>query len=105
MTTFVAVQHVNGLKMAESAGRTSQQPSCQGGGLCKAIGVEKGDLLCEVIAFAEYFTDDPDNIIGMTVVFGINQRLRDLGTTGEKPREKFLLERLDHRPNLIIGDN
>ena len=48
-----------------------------------------GDLLSELIALAEIFPDGVDDIFGVAVVLGEDQRLRDFFATGKYIRKSL----------------
>ena len=64
-----------------------------------------GDLLAEVVAPAELLADDLDDVLGVAVVLGEDQRLGHLGAAGEDLREQLVAERADDEPDLVLGDD
>ena len=59
----------------------------------------------EVVALAELLPNDVDDVLGVGVVLGEDQGLRDLGPAGEDFREQPLLERPDHSSDLVRGND
>ena len=64
-----------------------------------------GDLRGEVVALAELLPNDVDDVLGVRVVLGENQGLRDLGPAGENLGEEPILEGPDHRSDLVGGND
>ena len=61
-----------------------------------------GDLGGELIALAEHLTDDLHDVISVRIVFGEDQRLGDGASSWEHLSEQLVLERLDHRSDLVF---
>ena len=64
-----------------------------------------GDLLGEVVPLAELFPQDAGDVLGVAVVLGEDEGLRNLGATGENLGEEPLLERAHDEPDLVFGDH
>ena len=64
-----------------------------------------GDLLAEVVALAELLADDADDVVGVGVVLGEDQRLRHFGAAGEDLGEELVAEGADHGADLVLGDH
>ena len=64
-----------------------------------------GDLGGEVVALAEHLADDLDDVVGVRVVLGEDQRLRHLGAAGEDLGEEPVAEGLEHGADLVLGDD
>ena len=64
-----------------------------------------GDLLGEVVALAELFADDLDDVFGVAVVLGEDERLRHFGAAGKDFGEELVAEGADDGADLIRGDD
>ncbi len=64
-----------------------------------------GDLLGEVVALAELFADDLDDILGVGVVLGEDERLGHLGAAGKDFGEELVPEGADDGADLVRGDH
>src|SRR5439155_4717772 len=64
-----------------------------------------GDLLGEVVALAELLADDLDDIFGVAVVLGKDERLRYFGATGKDFAEELVPVGADDGADLIGGDD
>src|SRR6266849_8764185 len=64
-----------------------------------------GDLLGELVAFAEFFAKDLHDVFGVAVVFGENEGFGDFGAAGEDFGEEFFLEGFDDGADLVFGNN
>ena len=64
-----------------------------------------GDLGGELVALAEDLADDLHDVVGVGVVLGEDQRLGDGRAAGEQLGEQLVLERLDDRADLVLGDD
>ena len=62
-----------------------------------------GDLLCEVVPLAEFLAHDLDDVVGVGIVLGEDQRLGHPGAAGKDLSEELLLERLDDGADLVRG--
>jgi hypothetical protein len=62
-----------------------------------------GDFLREVVALAELLAHDLHNVVGVAVVLGKDQGLRDLGAPGEDLREQPLFEGANDGPDLVLA--
>ena len=62
-----------------------------------------GDLGGELVALAEHLADDLDDVVGVRVVLGEDQRLGDGLAAGEQLGEQLVLERLDDGADLVLG--
>ena len=62
-----------------------------------------GDLGGEVVALAEHLADDLDDLLGVGVVLGEDQRLRHLGAAGEDLGEQPVAEGLEHGADLVAA--
>jgi hypothetical protein len=82
-------------------------PQSGGGaeGLEVALGVLRGirDLGGEVVALAEDLTDGGDDLLGVGVVLGEDQRLGDGGAAGEDLGEEPVAEGLEDEADLGLG--
>ena len=70
-----------------------------------AAGRLVGDLRDEVVALAEDLAGDLDDLLGVRVVLGEDQRLRNLAAAGEDLGEEPVAEGLEHGPDLVAGDD
>ena len=59
------------------------------------------DLLAEVVALAELLLDDLDNVVGVAVLLGKDERLRNLGSTREDLAEEPVPEGVHNEPDLV----
>ena len=64
-----------------------------------------GDLLGELVAFAELLADDLDDIFGVAVVFGEDERLWYFGPAGKDFAEKLVSVGADDGADLIRGND
>ena len=64
-----------------------------------------GDLGGEVVALAEHLAGDLDDLVGVRVVLGEDQRLRHLAAAGEDLGVEAVAERLQHGADLVAGDD
>ena len=62
------------------------------------------DLLAEVIPLAEFFADDADDVVGVEISLGEDERFGDFGAAREDFRQ-LLFERADDEPDLVLGDD
>jgi hypothetical protein len=53
---------------------------------CLGVLALVGDLLAEVVALPEFLAHDLDDVVGMAVALGEDQRLGQLGAVGEDLR-------------------
>ena len=63
-----------------------------------------GDLLTEVVAESEFFANVFDDVIGMGIVFGKDDRLGNVFAARKDLGEQLFFERLDDGSDLIGGD-
>lgn len=63
-----------------------------------------GDLFAEVVALAEDFAADVDDVLGVGVVFAEDEGLRDEIAPGEELRER-VAEGLQDGANLVLHHN
>ena len=70
-----------------------------------AVAGAVGDLGGEVVALTEDLADHLHDVIGVRVVLGEDQRLGHSGAAGEQLGEELVLERPEHRADLILGDD
>ena len=64
-----------------------------------------GDLLGEVVALAELFADDLDDVFGVGVVLGEDERLRHFGAAGKDLGKELVPEGADDGADLVRGDD
>ena len=64
-----------------------------------------GDLLAEVVALAEDFAADADDVVGVGVVLGEDERLRQVGAARKHFSEDFVAEGGEHGANLVGRDD
>ena len=64
-----------------------------------------GDLLGEVVALAEHVAHDADDLLGVIVVLGEDERLRDLAAAGKELGEQRIAIGLDHGADLVRRDH
>ena len=64
-----------------------------------------GDLLGEVVALAEFFANDLDDIFGVAVVLGEDERLRHFGAAGKDFSEELVPVGPNDGADLIRGDD
>ena len=64
-----------------------------------------GDLLRELVALAELLAHDPDDVFGVAVVLGEDQRLGHLGAAGEDLGEQLVAEGAHQGADLVQGDH
>ena len=64
-----------------------------------------GDLLAELVSLAELLPDDLDDVVGVAVRLGKDQRLGDFAPAGKQLGEQILPERADHRADLTGVDD
>ena len=64
-----------------------------------------GDLGGELVPLAEHLAGDLDDLVGVRVVLGEDQRLRHLGAAGEDLGEEPVAEGLEHGADLVAGDD
>ena len=64
-----------------------------------------GDLGGEVVALAEHLAGDLDDVVGVRVVLGEDQRLRHLAAAGEDLGEEPVAERLEDGADLVARDD
>ena len=62
-----------------------------------------GDLGGEVVALAELLAGDLDDVVGVRVVLGEDQRLRHLAAAGEDLGEEAVAEGLEHGADLVAA--
>ena len=60
-----------------------------------------GDLLGEIVAFAEFFTHDLHDFVGMAIVLGEDERLGNLCPPRKQVAKEGVLEGADHGANLV----
>ena len=72
--------------------------------LLRVIG-SVGDFLTELVAFAKFLADDLNDVVGMAVGFGKNQRFGHFLTPWEKCGEQILPERANDHTDLAGIDN
>ena len=64
-----------------------------------------GDFLAEVVAAAEFVADDFDDVVGVAVVFGEDERLGNVAASGEDFRRELVAEGADNGADLIVGND
>ena len=64
-----------------------------------------GDLLAEVVAFAEDFAADADDVVGVGVVLGEDEGLGQIGAAREHFGKDFVAKRGEHGANLVGRDD
>ena len=64
-----------------------------------------GDLAAELVALAELLPDDADDVVGVAVVLGEDDRLGHDGAVREYLREELVPERPYDGANLVFGDD
>src|SRR5262249_6878008 len=64
-----------------------------------------GDLLAEVVSFAELFAHDLDDVVGVGVVFREDKCLRNYGAAGKDFSEQPVAKGSYHGADLIGRDN
>ena len=64
-----------------------------------------GDLLAELVPLAELLPDDLDDVVGVAVRLGKDQRLGNFAPAGKQLGEQILPERADHRADLTGVDD
>ena len=74
-------------------------------GLRRRAGGAVGDLLAEVVALAEFLADDRDDVIGVGVVLGEDERFRHLGAVREDLGLQLVAEGADDGADLVDGDD
>ncbi len=64
-----------------------------------------GDLLGEVVAFGEFFSQDFDDVFRMGVVFGEDEGFGNFGAAREYFGKEFIPEGFDDGAGLVRGDD
>ena len=68
-----------------------------------AVPCAVGDLGGELVALAEHLPHDLDDVVGVGVVLGEDERLGDGAAAGKQFGEQLVLEGLDHGADLVLG--
>ncbi len=64
-----------------------------------------GDLLAEVVSLGEHLAHDADDVVGVGVVLGEDERLGHLGAAGEGVGQHLVAELLEDGADLAFGDD